>query len=393
VSRGGRQLLWTLLAVGTAVRLLVMALTSGQPYDMGSFQIVHAALHDHGLDTYSVVNTGGQFHWPYPPAFFPWILVAGHFAGTVALSFADIVRLPSIFADAAIAWLVQDFLGRRGATERRRLVAAGLVALGPSFIIISGYHGHIDSLAILPAVGALWLWEHGDIGRRALLAGLLIGFGAALKTVPGLMVIALLPTVRSWREAGTLIGAAVAVPLATLVPFFLSDPAGVRHLADYGGVPGAGGLTLLVQPDLARALLAKPPPFSGATQTLLDHQGLVNAVVLGAVAVLVFVRRVSATRAAVLVWLAVWAFGTGFLFQYLVWGLPFLLLDDHLVAAGALQIVALFAALLFYLAPWHSEAIVVVYVALMLALWVAWVGGLVGLGRRTMRAPPSPRVA
>lgn len=394
MSRGGRQLLWALLGVGTVVRLVVMALTSGQPYDMGSFHIVLNALRDNAFDTYSVVNTSdGQFHWPYPPAFFPWILMAGHFAGTTALSFADLIRLPSIVADAAIAWLVQDFLGRRGATERRRLFAAGLVALGPSFIVISGYHGQIDALAILPAVGALWLWEHGDAGRRALLAGLLIGLGVALKTVPGLVLIALLPTVRSWREAARLIGAAAAVPLAMLIPFFVSDPSGVRHLADYGGVPGAGGLTLLVQPDLARVLLAKAPHYSEASLTLYDYKGLVNAVALVTVGALVFVRRLSAPRAAVLVWLAVWSFGTGFLFQYLVWGLPFLLLDDHLVAAVVLQIVGLVAALLFYLSPWHSDTIVVVYVVLMLALWVGWVTGLIVLGMRSIRPPPRPAPA
>ena len=392
MSRGGRQLLWALLAVGTVVRLVVMALTSGEPYDMGSVHIVHSALRDHGLDTYSVVNTSdGQFHWPYPPAFFPWILTAGHFAGTAALSFVDLIRLPSIFADAGIAWLVQDFLGRQGAAERQRLFATGLVTLGPSFIVISGYHGQIDSLAILPAVGALWLWEYGDTGRRALLAGLLIGLGIALKTVPGLLLIALLPTVRSWREAAGLIGAAAAVPLAMLIPFFVSDPSGVRHLADYGGVPGAGGLTLLIQPDLARVLLGKAPHYSAISLTLADHKGLVNSVVLVAVGVLVFVRRLSAPRAAVLVWLAVWSFGTGFLFQYLVWGLPFLLLDDHLVATAVLQIVGFAAALLFYLAPWHSEALVVVYAALMLALWAGWVTGLIVLAMRSIS--PSSRPA
>jgi hypothetical protein len=94
-----------------------------------------------------------------------------------------------------------------------------------------------------------------------------------------------------------------------------------------------------------------------------------------------------------LVWLAVWSFGTGSLFQYLVWGLPFLLLDDHLVATAVLQIVAFAAALLFYLSPWHSEAIVVVYAARMLALWVGWVTGLIVLWMRSVRPPPRPAPA
>src|SRR5207302_10782054 len=105
-----------------------------------------------------------------------------------------------IAADAAIAWLVQAGLGRAGASDRTRLSACALVALGPAFALISGMHGQIDSVAILPAVLALVVWERGG-SRRALAAGLLIGRAASIKTAPGLMVLALLPSVRSRREA------------------------------------------------------------------------------------------------------------------------------------------------------------------------------------------------
>jgi hypothetical protein len=86
-------------------------------------------------------------------------------------------------------------------------------------------------------------------------------------------------------------------------------------------------------------------------------------------------------RAASILWLAVWAFGTGFFFQYLVWGLPFLLLDRHLREVAVLQAAVLLPMLLFYLGPWHRELVVVVYATVMLALWVSWCVGLWALGR------------
>jgi hypothetical protein len=49
--------------------------------------------------------------------------------------------------------------------------------LGPSFIDISGYHGQIDSVAILPAVLALMVWERRPQPTRSVRAGLLIGLG------------------------------------------------------------------------------------------------------------------------------------------------------------------------------------------------------------------------
>ncbi len=89
-----------------------------------------------------------------------------------------------------------------------------------------------------------------------------------------------------------------------------------------------------------------------------------------------------------MIWLAVWAFGTGFFFQYLVWGLPFLLLARHLRAAALLQVVTAVAGILFYAGPWSDRGLVVVFVVLMLAAWIGWLGGL-ALATRA----PGPRTS
>src|SRR3712207_7140538 len=52
--------------------------------------------------------------------------------------------------------------------------------------------------------------------NRALVAGLLIGAAIALKTAPGLVLLALLPTTRSNKERLQLIVTAAAVPLIAI---------------------------------------------------------------------------------------------------------------------------------------------------------------------------------
>jgi hypothetical protein len=85
------------------------------------------------------------------------------------------------------------------------------------------------------------------------------------------------------------------------------------------------------------------------------------------------------------VWVATWALGAGFFFQYLVWGLPFLILAGWLQVTMLLELVLLLPTLIFYETPWHAEGIVVVFAAAMLVVWVAWLGGLAVLGRALWR--------
>jgi hypothetical protein len=168
-----------------------------------------------------------------------------------------------------------------------------------------------------------------------------------------------------------------------LAPFFAADGDGVRHIAHYHGAPGVGGLSLVVQPGLAHSWLTRLVPYSGATRWLfLDHSGLVNGVAIGAFAAYAFRYRPEPRKASALLWLVVLAFTSGFFFQYVIWGLPFFLLAGAIRATALMQAALLAPTLLFYLGPWHSDAVVYVYVALMLAIWAGWVAAAASLARR-----------
>lgn len=391
--------LWALLAVGAAVRLVLAFTTDGQAFDIAVLADLRAALDDAPLHVYAAPLGPADIAWPYPPGFFPLTWLAGLAADVTGLEYTSLVRLPSVVADLAVAVVVHDALGRRGASERTRLAAAALVALGPSFVAISGFHGQLDSLAILPAVLAVAVWDRVGSPRRALYAGALIGVGFLIKTTPVFVLLALLPGVRSRREAATLLGAAAAVALPVLAPWLITTTDAMVEGLRYRGFPGTSGLSILLQPDLAKQL-TRPVPKSGLVMALYDAGPLLVPAAL--VAVSAFTTRWGAAwstaERASLLWLAFYVVTPVFFFQYLVWGLPFLLLAGRLRLAALVQLVALVPMVLFYRAPWESEAVAIPYGGLMVGLWALFAVAFVLVVRSHRggqpRLPrPSPRVA
>lgn len=314
----------------------------------------------------------GDVRWPYPPAYFPWVYASGVLASHGGPSLEFTIRLAP-----------------RGAERSTRLAGAALVAPGPSFLVVSGYHGQFDAVAFLPAVLALTLWER-DLPRRALWAGLLIGLGGALKTVPLLLLVALLPSVRTRREAAVLVGAAALPVLAALAPFAIAGTLPDLHVFTYRGIPGAGGLSLVADPRIVEIYMGQGPPALGPAFTfLVEHGGMIAGLALAAVAAVGLRTRATALPLAVLLWLAMYAFGVNFFFQYLIWGLPFFLMAGHLRAVLAVQLFLLGPSIILYGRPWASPAIVVICAGAMIVAWLGWVVAcaLQAKGLLTPRAP------
>jgi len=392
--RSGRLLaiLAALVAAGTAGRVPMAFATYGVQYDIDSARIVADALRTPGLGPY---DTG---RWPYPPGSFPLIWGADALARATGLPFHAVVQLPAIAADAAIAVIVCWFLLGRGAGERAALTGAALVALGPSFAVISGYHGQIDSVAILPAVAGAVVWS-GGARHRAPLAGALIGLGAAIKTVPLFTAFALLGSARGRREAGVLLIAAVAVPLAAVLPWLVLDPPGtVSALTANHGVPGFAGVSALLQPGLTRywsGLDSAAPAVTPAVLALTDVQNLLVGIAVIAVAALTVRRRTEPLEALVAMWLTVLAVNPNFAYQYVVWALPFLLLAGRLRETAAIQALLLPPAVLLYS---HADKGGWVYWAFaeiawlgILVLWAAALLRITGWRGRPLAAPSTTR--
>jgi hypothetical protein len=389
------ELLWLLLGLGFVVRLVLAFKTQGSVFDLGSYVLVKDALREHPLHVYSVVNSATTYRWPYPSGYFPVVALVATFAKLLGVAFTSLIRVPPMVADAVIAWVVQDYLRERGAGQSLRLAAAGSVALGPLFLPVSGYLGGFDSVAILPSVLAVRLWYRRQAGGRAVWAGALIGIGTALKTVPLLMVFALLPTCRSKQEATTLLGTAIAIPAVALAPFMVADPHGVVHALSWLSIPGAGGISLLVQPDLARIWLSSHPGqihLTGLSHALQGHLGQFVLGIPLVAAFLVLARRRSApTEASSLLWLTVFAFSVNFGPRYAIWGLPFFLMSGHVGKAMIAQAFLAVPNALIYIGPFGGSTAADVYAALMLIAWAAFAVAVTIFVVRIIRSPPGVR--
>lgn len=381
---------WTiaaLLVAGGAARVAIAFSTYGVQYDMDLLRMVADAI---AAPDRSVYETG---KWLYPSGFLPIVAVADGVARATGLPFHGVVQLPAIAADLALALIAGVVVLSRGASDRAVIAAVALVAAGPSFVLISGYHGQIDSVAILPAVVGVLVWVRGA-PRRALVAGLLIGLAAAIKTVPGICALALLASARDRREALTLLAATAAVPLAFVAPFLAAHPDATQQaLTANRGVPGFGGLSALVQPEVTRwwaTFEGEPPSASWLLHNLWRGQNLLVGAAVLAVTVLLVRRRTPAVPALVAVWLTVLAVNPNFAFQYVVWLLPFLLLAGRLLEVGALQGALLVPSLLLYFRPdlpgagWAYWLTVQAAWALMVVIW--------GLQLRSVARsrPPAP---
>jgi hypothetical protein len=365
----GNKPLWLMVVGGLAIRVVLALVFHGTNHvTLEEF----AAIGVRDGDWHAVYE--GGVPWTYPPLFLGWLAGASWLSQVSGVSFHALAKLGPTLADIGLALAVYAYLRWRGAKERWRLAGAGLVLFGPTFIATSGYHGQIDSVAILPAVLGLMAWERRPTPSRSWEAGLLIGLGAAVKIVPLLMVLVLLPYARSWREGAKLIVAAL-IPLAfALGPLWIAG-IDLHNVTGYAGVPGWGGLSLVLDPGLAWHNLTVGAVFfpeSGLTNGLQSAARWITLGVLVVYSGFIFRYRPALIDAAVLLWLAIFAFSPNFFLTYLVWGLPFFIMAGYLLEVAALQAVLVIPTVAYYLSLWpsRSAAVGIAYVPLMFALWV-----------------------
>jgi len=258
---------------------------------------------------------------------------------------------------------------------------------------VSGYHGQLDQIAILPAIAALMAWERLPVSRRATQSGLLLGLGAATKTVPGLLTLPLLASARSVREGAKLLGAAAALLAIVMLPFVIADPSGVLEMRHYKGWPGLGGLSLVTDPGIGSAWLEDGIQLRDPTalgEFVYENSGAITLLATLALAVFLFRYRPAPVDGAVLLWLTIYAFSPNFFMHYLVWGLPFFIMAGYLREVAILQLALMPALLIYYLAPFPDPMpAAAIYVPSMIALWLLWVVALVTLAKRTLKRRPA----
>jgi Glycosyltransferase family 87 len=380
------------------LRMVLIAWTSGNAFDLGSVVLVNHALTTHPFHVYAP-SSPAYGRWPYPPGFFPVIAATIKIGSWFGISAMKAIRIPLALGDLGVAWVVQALMADRGSSERKRAIATALICLGPPFVVISSVHGQVDSIGILFALLGIMVWTRTDARWRAIAAGALVGVGADMKTVPLLVVLAMIPSRRSWREAVELVVTAVAVPVLSLVPFVISYHHTLKVIQSYRGVPGVGGLSLLVQPRLALSWYSGVRVTqNGAVSWLVTHATGVELLALALTFAVLWWRRLDPIVSAALIYLVVYVVSVSYFLQYVIWVLPFLLVAGYLRSVLALEVAYLIPLTFAYwhelvhrtgITVWGHSAVLGVYVPAMIALWAAALIGAVLLPWRGRQSPPT----
>jgi uncharacterized membrane protein len=330
-------------AVALAVRAIAVLVSDRVVADVLRYRKVAAHVLDVSWNPYLAPRL-----YPYPAAWV-WVEVAAEWlARHTGVSFALAVKAPVVVADALLAGILLQWARERG---RDGPGPAWAYALHPVAILVVGFHGQFDSVALLALVcGLRWL-ERGRLDRSALA----FAAGIALKSFPVIVLPFALLFVPGDRRARVRYALLATVPVALLLlPFALADRVAlVRELFAYGGVPDFGwigamrAVRAVTRGQLARASAEQWSPLVTASKALF----LAAAAVLWVAVARGWIRwRAEASALGVL--LAFQVVYGALSAQYLLWPVPLaVLLGERCLTVHAAVATLALVGFYVFLAP------------------------------------------
>jgi Dolichyl-phosphate-mannose-protein mannosyltransferase/C-terminal four TMM region of protein-O-mannosyltransferase len=162
-----------LLVAGLAFRFIIAYLlpNSGFGVDIQSFQFWADDLAKHGLS--------GFYSRPFFHDYTPGYLYVLWLVGSVGRLFGDVgdlIKIPPILADAALAYVVWSMAQELGASRRSAWIGAFIVIVNPVSWFDSALWGQVDSVGtvvLLLALRELWRDRPERAGALAMLAALI----------------------------------------------------------------------------------------------------------------------------------------------------------------------------------------------------------------------------
>jgi hypothetical protein len=220
-----------LLAVALGVRLLPVLAADREVADVRRYRRVADHILDVSWNPYQAPRL-----YPYPPV---WVWAeagAGWLSRNLGLSFPVLVKLPSVAAELGIVWWLAGAAMGGGR-------AAWAYALHPVSVLVTGFHGQFDAIALFFVLLALSGWARG---RRAASA-LALSAAIALKSFPVLLLpVLLVQRGQTRRDRLRYAALAVGPVLLLLLPYAWHDPGALRReLFGYGGVADFGWIALV----------------------------------------------------------------------------------------------------------------------------------------------------
>lgn len=321
-----KRLMLFSIGLATLLKLYLAATTTGTIDVAGYTDQLEKIRAFGGVGAYHV---RGAFNNPFnhPPFMIHLLKLLGFLSDVTGISFRFWLRLLPSLADIGSLVVVWMMLATR-TSQRLGPGALFLLALSPTSIIISGYHGNTDPIFIFFVLLAIYLLEER---QQTLLAGLAFGMALNIKAVPLMLLPAILfylwPNVRKELK---FIGATGLVFLLGSMPYLLQDPAVIgKAVFGYSSLYGKWGWS-----SLLAVFYPEPPRFLHPPYEVLGIHAYFAIVgkwlMLGLIVAISF-RMNRGDRKPPLFYqvgliMAIFLTLTpGFGSQYLVWLVPFVL--------------------------------------------------------------------
>lgn len=228
--RGKSILVWSLIfVIGLSLRLLLASFTSGN-YDAASYEIV-AGIMERGGNVFAETH-----RYNYSPFWSYLLLVMNQVASALTVPLIVVVRYFLTVVDLGNAILIG------GVTSSRK--AAAIYALSPVAILIIGYHGQFDTLAVTPLLIILFLHRRKQLSLLYLWVLSALAILIKQNTVFAVWMLFILLTTP--KRAVLMMAAAGSLFLLSFAPFATTGAHGIiTNVFLYDGLNGDYGLSAL----------------------------------------------------------------------------------------------------------------------------------------------------
>ncbi len=325
-------MIYLFLFLAFIIRLLVAHSFYGT-YDVQTAYII-ADLLKHGSLIYDATVRSNM-----PPTYFYIVSLVSFLADKTHLPLSFWIKVPFSLADLGIGSLIYKMAKDLRKTEKTSLFFSGLYLFNPLPILIFGFQGQIDSLFMFFVLAAyLVIRDTSKINPpRIFISGLILGLASTVKLVPLIFIPLFLITLcqsgfkKGWKFKKMIL-ILTSFVLLTVLPLFaeffpyrqvLSGI--VEHVVYYKTAWGIWGVSQV----LARLgdFLSQDTYFLPFLIFLSKKQTLSILLVAVVSYVLIFWHRLSLLRGILLIFISEMAISSFLANQYLVWFLPFFIVN------------------------------------------------------------------
>lgn len=305
----------------TLVTRLPFLLIKHLPYDIESYQIVAQILRD-GKSVYQETT-----RYNYPPLWF-WIIRAADLTSQkLYISLHTGIKLLIFLFEFLNSFLIYLAAQKLNSPKTSALVAAFGYALNPIPILVSGYYGQFDTIMIFWLLLAWYFFNFAQEKRRLYLSAISLSISIWLKLVPVFLLPVFLLKIKSWKDKVFYTTVSLLPTSLSLIAYWLRSPQGIiNNVFRYSGVPYWWGYSFIFY-----ALKEAFPSIYLLHQLNSFFTTYGSFIILGAIVIVYAFLYTLGTRrllgAITIIFLSIYATTTGFGAQWLVWIIPFALLE------------------------------------------------------------------